>query len=155
MIDFFSILIFTEYCIYENSHVNNLIGAKTETENVTGWDLTEVHCCDQSIKEGNGYMNDCGNGNDWFGFKSEDSIGSIKTKLKGCGTGRLEYGNCYSDGFVRVVLDGIEIDTAVAGEKKEIMFDFNNGSELKLYETYAIIHFIKFEVLNCKECLSW
>ena len=136
-------------CISENSHVNNLIGAKTRT--VQGWDLTDI--TSGQWNPPNNFFEPCGNGENWFGFKGGAPIGSIKTKLKGCGTGRLKFGGCHHSGFVRVYLDGTEIDRANAFEKKEIMFDFNHDSELKLDEaSTSIIQFIEFQVLNCKEC---
>ena len=142
-------------CIQQNSHVNNLIGAKTR--NVAGWDLTDINNGQFAIAKSHSYYKKCGNGANWFGFKNSNPTGSIKTKLKGCGIGRLKFGSCHTSSsstcIVRVFLDGFEIGKAIDINRNEITFAFNNNSELKLSESpSAIMQFYEFQVLYCKKC---
>ena len=77
--------------------------------------------------------------NSWLGFLNnhngvlnEDDNGYIKTKLEGFGTARLDFGNCWILGTVKVLLDGIEIDSApISTPNKIVEFSFDS-SELEI-----------------------
>ena len=80
-----------------------------------------------------------------------DRVGYIKTKIEGFGTGRLDFGNCWNSGIVKVFLDGIEIASApVSTPNKIVEFGFNS-SELEIREEdIGILVFNSFEVLTCQ-----
>ena len=81
----------------------------------------------------------CGN-NGWFGFYSGSSVGSISAYLKGSGTARLIYGNCWIDNEVAVYLNHKKISSADGYEpRKEIFFHFSPGDMLRIEEDGAII----------------
>ena len=64
--------------------------------------------------------------------------------------GKLKFGNCHNKGYVVAYIDGVEIGRANAQKIKQVEFEFKHGSELKLSEfDSGIIHFIKFEVIDC------
>ena len=86
----------------------------------------------------------------WYGYEDYSAIGSITTTLSGTGRAKLNFGNCYTSGNVKVFLDNTEIATVSGDEKsKTVEFDYNDGNELKLTEDFAIIVFNSFEVLSC------
>ena len=96
--------------------------------------------------------------NSWLGFLNnhngvltEDDNGYIKTKLEGFGTARLDFGNCWTSGTVKVLIDGIEIASApVSTPNKIVEFEFNY-SELEIREEdIGILVFNSFEVLTCQ-----
>ena len=96
--------------------------------------------------------------NSWFGLLNnhngvlnEDDNGYIKTKLEGFGTARLDFGNCWTSGTVKVLIDGIEIASAsVSTPNKIVEFAFNY-SELEIREEdIGILVFNSFEVLTCQ-----
>ena len=86
----------------------------------------------------------------WFGLLNDDENGYIKTKLDGFGTARLDFGNCWTSGTVKVLLDGIEIESApISTPNKIVEFKFNS-SELEIREEdIGILVFNSFEVLTC------
>ena len=87
----------------------------------------------------------------WFGWKSNDKVGSIKTTLYGIGYASLTFGNCWTTGTVNLYLDGAIIDSAGPGSMKTAIFDYSNGNELKLDETNeGIIMFEDFKISNCE-----
>ena len=80
--------------------------------------------------------------NTWYGWFSSANVGSITMYMKGFGTAKLMYGNCYegnSFGKVKVYLNSIEISRAGPGEVKEIYFDYDHNAVLKLEEDWGII----------------
>ena len=86
----------------------------------------------------------------WFGLLNEDANGYIKTKLEGFGTARLDFGNCWTSGTVKVLLDGIEIDSAPINTPNKIVEFSFNSSELEIREEdIGILVFNSFEVLTC------
>ena len=87
----------------------------------------------------------------YLGLLNDDDAGYIKTKLEGFGTARLDFGNCWTSGTVKVLLDGIEIASApVSTPNKSVEFAFNY-SELEIREEgIGILVFNSFEVLTCQ-----
>ena len=69
----------------------------------------------------------------------------------GSGHAKIDFGNCFSDGVVKLFLDGNEIASAGGNEFNVVKeFDYTDGSELKLFETgNGVISFNSFEVLTC------
>ena len=99
----------------------------------------------------------------WLGFMNnhngvlnEDDNGYIKTKLEGFGTARLDFGNCWTSGTVKVLLDGIEIDSATNSTPNKIVEFRFNSSELEIREEdIGILVYNSLEVLTCPgKCLQ-
>ena len=119
----------------------------------SGWNLDNIS--DGSIKR-RSYGN-CEDNGSWYGYKSGiDPIGSIKTKLSGCGVGILDFGECSrgsgGDYFIQVNLNGNEIGRATSGQlSKTINIDFKDGDILELKEGtgYDYIRFNNFSVISC------
>ena len=89
--------------------------------------------------------------NTWYGWATQGAIGDVTLFMKGFGSAKLIYGNCYegnSFGTVKVYLNSIEISQAGPGEIKEIHFDYEHNAILKLEEDHAIIK-IHHLVWNC------
>ena len=91
------------------------------------------------------------NRNTWYGWSTKGNVGSVKLYMKGSGSAKLVYGNCYESnnaGMVKVYLNNEEISQASSGEIKEIYFDYDHNAVLKLEEDWAIIklHYIHW---NC------
>ena len=88
--------------------------------------------------------------NSYLGLLNDDANGYIKTKLEGFGTARLDFGNCWTSGTVKVLIDGIEIASAsVSTPNKIVEFAFNY-SELEIREEdIGILVFNSFEVMTC------
>ena len=88
--------------------------------------------------------------NSYLGLLNDDANGYIKAKLEGFGTGRLDFGNCWTSEIVKVFLDGIEIASApVSTPNKIVEFTFDS-SELEIREEdIGILVFNSFEVLTC------
>ena len=124
-------------CKIENKHVNDIL-LYTSTPNIPFWDIN----CDHGVWTGN-FDHTCEN---WYGYEDASAIGSIKTTLSGTGRAKLNFGNCYTSGIVKVFLDNTEIATASGDEKtKTVEFAYSDGNELKLTEDFAIIVFNSFE----------
>ena len=87
----------------------------------------------------------------WYCWNSWNVTGSIGTKLYGNGHGRLDFGNCWNTGIVRVLLNGTEIASASSNTPSTIIeFDFDNGETLEIIEEHiGIIQFNQFDVLSC------
>ena len=80
--------------------------------------------------------------NTWYGWSTKGNAGSVKLYMKGSGSAKLVYGNCYESnnaGMVKVYLNNEEISQASSGEIKEIYFDYDHNAVLKLEEDWAII----------------
>jgi len=70
----------------------------------------------------------------WYAFKNNDAVGTMKITLNGTGKGKLEFGNCWKTGVVKVYLDESEIASAGPGEFKLVSFEYNDGSQLEISE---------------------
>ena len=140
----------------------NLQGATNR--NVKGWTIHISGGLFQ-MDTGNKYYRTCGNnGMDWYGYcdgyncgSNKRNLGSIETTLSGCGTAKLDYGNCYEHGEVRVYLDGNQIDVAYPHTPNKIVeFEFKEGSKLKITEgedgDNCMMKFSSFNVINCIHC---
>ena len=94
--------------------------------------------------------------NSYLGLLNDDDNGYIKTKLEGFGTARLDFGNCWTSGTVKVLLDGIEIDNATINTPNKIVEFRFNSSELEIREEdIGILVFNSLEVLTkCGKCLQ-
>ena len=89
----------------------------------------------------------------------ETGIGSIETTLKGCGTAKLDFGNCYdADCNVYAYIDGKRIATAPKNTPhKLVIFNFKEGSKLKITEgengsIHCVMVFNSFEVISYSLC---
>ena len=128
--------IFSKGC--PNEHISNIIDFTDELE-IPNWN---VDC------QYNSGISSCSN---WYCWNIGLPVGSIQTELVGNGRGRLDFGNCWETGIVRVLLNGTEIASASANTPSiTIEFDFTNREALKLVEeSIGIIQFNQFEVLSC------
>ena len=131
------LFIHLDQCKIGNRHVNDIL-QYTSTSNVPYWDI------DANKGVWTGHFKDrCEN---WYGYMDYGEIGSIKITLSGHGRAKLNFGNCYTSGIVKVFLDNTEIATASGDEKtKTVEFAYSDGNELKLTEDFAIIVFNSFE----------
>ena len=131
----------------QNPHIQNLPRFKDQ-ENAPEWSYDLTHGLWNNPPQNT--MDMCGNGQKWMGFTWSHTFGSIKTKMKGQGCAKLNYGNCFTSSYVKVWLDGREISVAHASEKSiEVDFQFSEGQELKLEEGNAVILFNSYEEYNC------
>ena len=89
--------------------------------------------------------------NYWYGFKQGNAIGSISTIFKGRGGARLDFGNCWTTGTVKVHLDGTFIAFAPGNtSSKTVEVYFNIGSILKITEeNSAIISYNSLHIIQC------
>ena len=127
----------------DNTHVNGLLVTNAPAD-IVGWETT----CTHGNIYGNSISSCSGN---WFTYASGSPSCYIKTTLNGSGHAKIDFGNCFNDGIVKVFLDGNEIASAGGDEFNVVKeFDYTDGSELKLMETgNGVISFNSFEVLTC------
>ena len=95
----------------------------------------------------------CGKGQAWYGWSSSADVGSISTILKGNGRAKLNFGNCWDTGIVKVYLNDIEIGSADNNvPSKDIEFDFQQGNVLMLRDEgpNSVIQLNSLEVIECK-----
>ena len=72
------------------------------------------------------------------GFRYPGYPGTLSTTLKGFGTVKLNYGNCYKSGQDKVYLNDQLIDIAKPNTRsKTKYFNYTDGSILKILETGA------------------
>ena len=141
-----------------NAHVDKL--RETSTKYAPGWNLDNIN----HINPGSKYHRRCPGRNSWYGWSDVDhsdtvgAIGSISTKLSGCGVAKLDFGECYasnSAAFVKVNLNRAEIGRATSGQiSKTIEFGFKDGDILELAEgndskNSSLIRFNSFTVISC------
>ena len=126
----------------DNTHVNGLLETNNPAE-IVNWETTCTH--------GNIYGQSISSCPNWFTYASGSPSCYIKTTLNGSGHAKIDFGNCFNDGIVKVFLDGNEIASAGGDEFNVVKeFDYTDGSELKLMETgNGVISFNSFEVLTC------
>ena len=155
-------------CKAINSHVNKITSA-TNGNQATGWKIYANHAFSSKKKYSydNYWGKKCSNGGkNWWGWCSgncgggKSKLGKIETTLKGCGTARLDFGNCYPNQCqVDVYVDGRRISTANKNTPhKVVQFDFKNGSKLKITEgadsKSCFMAFNSFKVISCRKCPS-
>ena len=130
------VYIFSKGC--PNEHISNIIDF-TDVLEIPKWNV------DCQYSSG---ISSCGN---WYCWNDGLPEGSIQTELVGNGRGRLDFGNCWETGIVRVLLNGTEIASASSNTPSTIIeFVFSNGEALELVEeSIGIIQFNQFEVLLC------
>ena len=131
-----------------NMHVNNLLESSTDT--VQGWDLS----LDYGKWSNNAEAEEkCGPG--WYGWADSANVGTISTMLyrnSQYQCGRLDFGNCWTGGNVRVYLNDDRIGEASANTPSlTIEFPVLADSQLEIREegTNAIIKFNHFEMIAC------
>ena len=149
-----------------NSHVNKITAA-TNGRKATGWRIY-ASTAYSSIKKHSNNNNEfwqkrCSNGGkNWWGWcvgncgTGRYGLGRIETTLKGCGTARLDFGNCYtSTCVVNVYVDGRRISTANRNTPhKVVQFNYDNGSKLKITAFHGcMMTFNSFKVISCRKCL--
>ena len=134
-------------CNAINSHVNKITSA-TNGKQATGWKIYASTAYSSKKKRSSNpneyWQKKCSNGGkNWWGWcdgldcgAGKHNLGKIETTLKGCGTARLDFGNCNDlQCQVDVYVDGRRISTANKNTPhKVVQFDFKNGSKLKITE---------------------
>ena len=87
----------------------------------------------------------------WIGFNQNVMVkAEISTILKGYGSATLEFGNCVSEGTVKVFLNDKEIGSIAEKGRKKIGFEFWHGDTLMFRgENNGMILFSHFEYI-CK-----
>ena len=120
----------------------------SSTKYVPGWKI------DVGSAQNFYYQEECMTDNNWYGYNGGESIGSIKAKLKGCGTAKLNFGNCFTQGITQVTLNEKIIGAASPETMTKIIeFDFDDGVILELQELYTgIIVFNDLTITKCKSC---
>ena len=84
----------------------------------------------------------CGTSNSWYGWSEMSKVGTLSTILSGGGKLTIDFGNCGSDGYVKVYLDSIGMVFAPAAPneiksfKSHVIksFFFKPGSLLEIKE---------------------
>ena len=86
------------------------------------------------------YKNKCGKYQTWYGYSYGRDVGSIHVALLGSGIATLNYGNCYRQGLVKVLLNGKEISQASANTPETtVTFSYNHRSILTIKEINTAI----------------
>ena len=80
------------------------------------------------------YEAECDDGDTWYGYSKEDSVGSISATFQGAGTADLSFGNCLNGGIVQVTLNKFEISKKLMKGKKEVTFEYAKGDNLTIRE---------------------
>ena len=149
-----------------NSHVNGITAARNG-KYATGWKIYANSAYSRVKKygsSGSSWQKRCSNGDkNWFGWcdgycGAGYNVGKIETTLKGCGTARLDFGNCYTSYCqVYVYIDGKKIASAnMNTPHKVVYFNFKNGSKLRITEgndgRSCMMTFNSFKVISCRKC---
>ena len=73
------------------------------------------------------------NGNSWYSWDTNDSVGSMSYIFSGTGTFKLKFANCWTDdpGHAAVYYDGAEIGRST-GDVQTIEQSFEDGKLLEL-----------------------
>ena len=86
------------------------------------------------------YKNECGKFQTWYGYSYGRDVGSIHVALLGSGNATLNYGNCYRQGRVKVLLNGKEISQASANTLEKIArFSYSHRNILTIKEVNTAI----------------
>ena len=102
-------------------------------------------------------------GPQWYGWNGHSDIGSISTTLyKSSKCGKLDFGNCWDTGTVRVYLAGKLIGEAGPNTPRrliEFAIPENSLLEIKDEGANSVIKFTSFEMVDCsgkcRLCSSW
>ena len=117
---------------------------RSTTSNITvGWTIN----CSRGIWSGQ-HSDKCYN---WWGYDPTwKKIGSINTTFVGNGLATLNFGNCYTDGYVEVYVDGTLKANATKNQRYvQIDFPFHDDSVLEIREHGAIIQFNNLNIIYC------
>ena len=129
----------------DNSHVNTLNGATTNT--VSGWSFDPTPT-DGSFNPKEPFHSKCKNSS-WYGWALPGNL-SISTVLYCNGVASLKYGNCDSVGKVAVYLNDVEISSASPFSQENAIFSFHDQDVLTIYDDgEAIIQYNDFNIINC------
>ena len=98
------------------------------------------------------YGRECGKNQTWYGYSYGNEIGSVHVALLGSGNATLNYGNCYHQGQVSVLLNGEEI-SHVSGNtpEKTITFHYTHRSILTLKELNTAIIKLNSMEFSCED----
>ena len=94
----------------------------------------------------------------FFGSKSNLDAAQVITKFRGTGGAKLDFGNCWSSGFVSVFLNNALIKMARRNGREVVKFNYRTGDVLAIktvsLQTSAIMAIYSFEVTDWGTLLS-
>ena len=99
-----------------------------------GWRFDFTHAGDNpSDEKYKSVEKKCGTSDNWYGWSEMSKVGTLSAVLNGGGKLTIDFGNCGSDGYVRVYLDSISMVIAPPNENSVIKtFYFKQGSLLEI-----------------------
>ena len=128
-----------------NKDVDKSIGdfSSPEVMRKNGWKIDAVFQYDPR------YLRICGN-ETWYGYNFNHAVGSVKIAFLGNGKATLNFGNCFTNGFVIVYLNDQEISRANRNVRsKEVKFNFSKRDVLTIKElNIAIIKLNSLKIVN-------
>ena len=136
--------------LISDDHVNNLKDSPTKA--IPEWTIDIDHG-PWNHGPGNGIRTKCGPQGQWFGFTGGSGVGTVSTKLqKSDYCGKIDFGNCWDAGVVKVYFDDKLIGEAQPNTpNKVVKFPIVKDGELKIRDEGAnsVIKFTKFELVEC------
>ena len=108
---------------------------------------------DDAMEYDNVYSANCIGYGAFWGYKLGWAVGSVVASFKGSGRGTLDFGNCFSDGFTKVYLNGNLISSAGKNQKSKVAnFKYNKGDVLEIKEEETgIIKINSFKLEGCEK----
>ena len=98
------------------------------------------------------YRRECGKHQTWYGYSYGSAIGSVHVAFLGSGNATLNFGNCYRQGKVSVLLNGEEISQALANTpEKTITFRYTHRNILTLKELNTAIIKLNSLDFSCED----
>ena len=136
--------------LFSDDHVNNL--KDSPNKEIPEWTI-DVEAGPWNSGPGSSVRAKCGPQGQWFGYNGGGGVGTVSTKLhKSTHCGKLEFGNCWNAGVVKVYYDDKLIGEAQPNTpNKVIEFPIPKDGELKIRDEGAnsVIKFTKFELVEC------
>ena len=75
----------------------------------------------------------CNTGSSWWGWANEAEVGQLNVIAPMTTTARIDVGNCWNEGVVKVYVAGVQVLAAVVGEgSKVISFSVQQGDEISI-----------------------
>ena len=138
--------------LISDDHVNNLKDSPTKA--IPEWTI-DIDNGPWNLGPGNGVRTKCGPQGQWFGYTGSSGVGTVSTKLKKTDyCGKIDFGNCWDAGVVKVYFDDKVIGEAQPNTlNKVVTFPIPKDGELKIRDEGAnsVIRFTKFELVECTE----
>ena len=136
--------------LFSDHHVNNLKDSPTKA--IPEWTIA-IDNGPWNIGAGDSVRTKCGPEGQWFGYTGGSGVGTVSTKLqKSDYCGKIDFGNCWDAGVVKVYFDDKVIGEAQPNTlNKVVTFPIPKDGELKIRDEGAnsVIRFTKFELVEC------